>query len=89
MPDMPEQNPLHETLQNLHSELQQAQPANDQSRTVIHGLTENVQGALASPTEHHTLRGQLEDAIEHLETDHPQLTLAIGAVLDNLAAVGL
>lgn len=86
---MPEQNPLRDTLQNLHTELQQAQPADDKSREVINNLTQDVQGALANPDQHHTLRGRLEDSIDHLEENHPQLTLAIGAVLDNLAAIGL
>ena len=86
---MSEPNPLHETLQNLHTELQQAQPASEQSRTVIAGLAQDVQGALANPGQHDTLRGRLEDAVEHLEEEHPRLTLAIGAVLDNLAAIGL
>ena len=86
---MPEQNPLHDTLQNLHSELQQAQPADDKSREVISSLTQDVQGALANPGQHHTLRGRLEESVDHLEESHPQLTLAIGAVLDNLAAIGL
>ena len=86
---MSEPNPLHETLQNLNTELQQAQPASDQSRAVIAGLTQDVQGALANPDQHPTLRGRLENAVEHLEEEHPRLTLAIGAVLDNLAAIGL
>jgi hypothetical protein len=86
---MPEQNPLHDTLQNLHTELQQAQPADDKSREVINSLTQDVQGAIAHPEQHHTLRGRLEDSIDHLEESHPRLTLAIGAVLDNLAAIGL
>ena len=86
---MPEQNPLRDTLQNLHTELQQAQPADDKSREVINNLTQDVQGALANPDQHHSLRGRLEDSIDHLEENHPQLTLAIGAVLDNLAAIGL
>ena len=91
---MTEPTELHETLHKLHGELQQTKPVDAKSRDLLHHLMNDIKAVLDQPgnphpEQYHSLRGRLEATLEHVEEDHPQLTLAIGAVLDNLAAIGL
>jgi ABC-type transporter Mla subunit MlaD len=85
---------LHDSLQNLQGALDQAKPATAQAQQAVDSLRQDVAGALDQPWaahEHHfhSLRERLNHALAHLEMDHPELTLAIGEVLDNLAAIGV
>ena len=91
---MDEQQQLHDKLEQLHAELGKNQPADPDSRAVLDPLQKDVHNLLQSPAgdrtaQYHSLRGRLNAALEHLEDSHPQLTLAIGQVLDNLAAIGI
>jgi hypothetical protein len=88
------QEQLRESLRELHGTLEQTQPASEEAQQRIEGLKQGVAGVLDQPWEAHehhfdSLREELGHAVDHFEMDHPELTLAIGRVLDNLAAIGL
>ena len=88
------QEQLRESLKELHGTLEQTQPANEQAQQRLEELKQGVAGVLEEPGElhdHHfeSLQEELAHAVDHFEMDHPELTLAIGRVLDNLAAIGL
>ena len=85
---------LHERLQRLHGELGQAEVTDDASRAKIQNLQSGIQTVLdpsieTQPHHYHSLREQLKDAVEHFEDSHAELTLSIGEVLNDLAAIGL
>lgn len=85
---------LRDSLESLKGALDQAQPSTAKAQQALEGLRQDVAGALDTPWERHdhrfrSLRQQLTHAVDHFEMDHPELTLAIGRVLDNLAAIGL
>jgi ElaB/YqjD/DUF883 family membrane-anchored ribosome-binding protein len=91
---MHEQRQLHHTLQKLHDELENTQTVDERSRELMQDLRGHIQQVLQNPSEHepahyHSLRSRLEATLEHVEDQHPQLTLAIGQVLNNLAAIGI
>ena len=85
---------LHERLQRLHGELGQVEITDDASRAIIQNLQSGIQTVLdptveIQPHHYHSLREQLQDAVEHFEDTHAELTLNIGEVLNDLAAIGL
>ncbi len=91
---MDEQQQLRETLEKLRAELEKHQPVDPESRDLLRRLQKDIQNTLEGSGEeqaahYHSLRGRLTTALDRLENSHPQLTLAIGRVLDNLAAIGL
>ncbi len=91
---MADEQQLNERLQRLHSELDQTEVNDDASRAHIENLRSSMQPILdptvaTQPHHYHSLRERLSDAVDHFEVSHPQLTLSIGDVLDNLAAIGL
>lgn len=85
---------LRDSLRELHGTLEQTQPASAEAQQRIEGLKQGVADALDRPWEDHehhfdSLAEELGHAVDHFEMDHPELTLAIGRVLENLAAIGL
>jgi hypothetical protein len=88
------QQQLRENLEKLHDQIQQTQPADAETQQRLDSLKQHVAGALAEPAAgqphpYHSLRERLSGAVEHFEDKHAELTLTIGEVLNNLAAVGL
>jgi len=91
---MADEQQLNEQLQQLHTELDKTEVADEASREKIQGLRDSIQPILdpnveTQPHHYHSLRERLSDAIDHFELTHPQLTLTLGEVLNNLAAIGL
>ena len=91
---MSSEDQLHDHLQRLHGELGAAQVRDDASRAKIQNLQSGIQTVLdptveTQPHHYHSLREQLTDAVEHFEDTHAELTLSIGEVLNDLAAIGL
>jgi aminoglycoside phosphotransferase len=88
------QQQLRENLEKLHEQIRQTQPVDAETQRRLDSLKKHVEGALAEPADgqphpYHSLRERLSGAVEHFEDEHAELTLAIGEVLNNLAAVGL
>lgn len=91
---MSNEQELHERLQKLQGELDQTNVSDEASRERIKNLQSNIQTVLdpsiqTQPEHYHSLAEQLREAITQFEDTHPRLTLSIGEVLDNLAAIGL
>ena len=80
---------LHQTLTQLHTELEQTQAIDDESRQLLEHLQSDIQAALKepSPTTHKSLRNRLSASVVHFEDSYPDLTLALKQVLDNLAQI--
>ena len=80
---------LHQTLTQLHTELEQTQAIDDESRQLLEHLRSDIQAALKepSPTTHKSLRERLSAAVVHFEDSYPDLTLTLKQVLDNLAQI--
>ncbi len=78
---------LHQTLTQLHAELEQTQVLDDESRQLLAHLQSDIQAALKepSPTTHKSLHDRLSAAVVHFEDSYPDLTLTLKQVLDNLA----
>ncbi len=85
-----EQQRLCEALERLHAELEQTRVVDPESRRLLEHLRGDIEDALKeepcaqSPG---PLRSRLDQVLARIEDSHPQLTLAIQQVLDNLASV--
>ncbi|MDE3090613.1 MAG: DUF4404 family protein, partial [Chloroflexota bacterium] len=83
---------LRETLEQLHSQLGQAQPVDDSTRQVLQHLMKDIEQVLKIPgdipAQHaNSLSARLTASLKHFEDSHSDLTLTIKQVLDNLAQV--
>ena len=80
---------LHQSLQQLHAELDRTQTLDDESRQLLEQLQHDIQGVLreSNATTHQSLSDQLGAAVAHFEDSHPELTLTLKQVLDNLAQI--
>ena len=80
---------LKETLEQLHAELEQTQPVDDESRRLLAHLRDDIQAVLkeSNPSSRASLRQRLDAALVKFEDAHSDLALTIKQVLDNLAQV--
>jgi uncharacterized protein DUF4404 len=88
------QPPLDQQLEQLHTELVQANVTADQPHPVLADLLKETQAVRANQgpiraEQHATFRQRLSDALPQLEASHPTLTAAISEVLDTLSRMGL
>ncbi len=80
---------LREALERLHAELEQTKTMDPESRQLLQHLQNDIQTMLRQPNARSraSLGRRLNDALAHFEETHPDLTLTIKQVLDNLAGV--
>jgi hypothetical protein len=84
---------LQDSLQKLHSELQQIDSIDVNERRLLQSLISDINelidagGKTDSGTEQLTER--LRDGITLFEASHPQATLLMGQVIDALAKLGI
>jgi hypothetical protein len=80
---------IHQTLTQLHTELEQMQALDDESRQLLEHLQNDIQAVLKepSPTTRKSLGDRLGAAVVHFEDSHPDLTLTLKQVMDNLAQI--
>jgi len=80
---------LHQSLEQLHTELGQAQSLDDESRQLLEHLQRDIQAVLKEPNAatRQSLGVQICAAVEHFEDSHSDLTLTLKQVLDNLAQI--
>lgn len=80
---------LRRALEQLHAELEQTRTMDPESRQLLLHLQADIQAALTEPSAaaNATLGRRLDVAVAHFEESHPDLTLTIKQVLDNLACV--
>ena len=80
---------LHQSLQQLHFELEQTQTLDDESRQLLEHLQRDIQAVLkeSNAATRNSLGDRLNEVVTHFEDSHPGLTLTLKQVLDNLAQI--
>lgn len=84
---------LHEKLQQLHAELDQFEYSDGKQRQILEKVASEIQDLLARQegrTEHYLdLSERLKEAVAQLEASHPEATLRIRQMIDQLAYMGI
>lgn len=85
---------LHQRLQELHSELQRVESVDQNERTVLNRLSEDIRELLdhrGEQQEHKykNLADRLRESIDQFEASHPNLTMLMGQLADALAKMGI
>jgi CHASE3 domain sensor protein len=80
---------LNNALQQLQSELDNAQNMDEATRQKMVNLQSSIQRALDDPDQHQTLRDSLDEAGAQLEVEHPTLSAAISTVVNILSGMGI
>ncbi|MBI3244518.1 MAG: DUF4404 family protein [Chloroflexi bacterium] len=85
---------LHEKLEQLHAELQQAQTVDAGERELLRSLMKDIQELLdrpgdASAHQYHSLGERLSAALLRFELSHPALTASIAQAIDGLNRIGI
>ncbi len=84
---------LHQTLEQLHADLQHAQSIDDSERELLQSLAKDIQELLnrseASPQHYHSLGERLSAALLRFELSHPALTASIAQAIDGLNRIGI
>jgi hypothetical protein len=85
---------LLETLEQLHVELSHADSVDKEVAARLRSITDDIERALAHREDASTARlapasRGLNDLMLKFESEHPQLSIAIGRVADALAAMGI
>jgi len=85
---------LHDALEKLHQELEQADDLDDKSRQQLQHLEGHIRTVLdregaSHAGEQETLYDQLSETIQQYEISHPSLTSALQHALDILSGAGI
>ncbi len=84
---------LREQLQELHNELQQAESLDTGEREMLKQLAREVQEVLHEDGEqkqsYETLGERLREAVAQFEASHPQATMLMREIIDQLAYMGI
>lgn len=85
---------LDESLKELQDALQNSTKISEADRQRLERLQANIEGKLHQPEaemteEDENLLGELVDTIREFEVSHPQVTLALGHLLDILSQSGV
>lgn len=86
------QEDLKELLAKVHSELADIDTLDNEAKSLLATVMTDLQGALgesSSVDESHGFIDRFRDATQDFEEDHPQLTDAIGRVVDALSRLGI
>jgi len=83
-------NKLHELLQQLHSELEQAGTLSDGERKELLRIGDDIQKLIGKPeTEQQPIRNRLREAMDRFEVEHPAITAALSQLLNTLSNAGI
>lgn len=84
---------LHEQLEQLHAALHQVDFSDSNERETLLKVAGDIQDVLAQQedqTEHYLGLGErLKDAVAQLEASHPEATLLMRQVIDQIAYMGI
>jgi chromosome segregation ATPase len=84
---------LHEAVDKLHQELEQADDLDDESRQQLEHLMGDIRTALdrqqAEGEEDESLLEQLNESIQRYEASHPSITAALQHALEILSGAGI
>jgi len=87
-------NEYHETIQTFQEKLESIKSQEDTPTGKIEEIQGNIQELLNSTDkEHEEIHGSmntiLEDAVNHFQISHPNLTALISTVINDLNAIGI
>lgn len=85
---------LHNTLEQLHGELQQIECVDEADRRTLEKLMIDIEKLTRSRESSHEhgyehLGEGLREGIERFEASHPRATMLMGQVVDALAKIGI
>jgi regulator of replication initiation timing len=85
---------LHETLEQLHAELQQIECVDETEQQTLQTLMADIEKLTGTHDSSHQhiyerLGEGLKEAIEQFEASHPRATMLMGQVADALAKIGI
>jgi hypothetical protein len=85
---------LHETLEQLHAELQQIECVDESEQQTLQKLMADIEKLTRSSDSAHQhvyerLGEGLRQGIEQFEASHPRATMLMGQVADALAKIGI
>jgi tRNA C32,U32 (ribose-2'-O)-methylase TrmJ len=84
---------LHEQLEQLHAALHQADFSDNNEREILQKVVSDIQDILArqgdQTEDYRGLGKRLKDAVAQLEAAHPEATLLMRQVIDQLAYMGI
>ena len=84
---------LHEQLEQLHAALHEVDFSDSNEREILQKVASNIQDILArqeDQTEYYRGLGErLKEAVARLEASHPEATLLMRRVIDQLAYMGV
>lgn len=84
---------LHEKLEQLHGELQQAQTVDADERELLESLASDIRELLdrseASTQHYRSLGERLSAGLLRFELSHPALTASITQAIDGLNRIGI
>ncbi len=84
---------FHEKLQQLHAELDQVESSRGNQREILQKVASEIQDLLARQDEgaehYRDLGERLKEAVAQLEASHPEATLRIRQMIDQLAYMGI
>jgi len=83
---------LRQLLEQLHTELGDADSLDDQARERLRNMAQEIEAAVG-PEEDKTLgeetMGQLQETALSIESEYPRLSAVIGSIADTLAKLGI
>ena len=84
---------LHEKLAQLHAELNQVEGADTDQQAILRKVASDIQNLLERQEEgaehYRDLGERLKEAVAQLEAAHPEATLRMRQVIDQLAFMGI
>jgi hypothetical protein len=85
---------LSERIREILGELEQIEAVDQDARDRLASVLEDIRAAVAesgeeAPDEHASLLERLNEAAQHFEESHPNLTAMVGRVADSLSNLGI
>jgi predicted RNase H-like nuclease (RuvC/YqgF family) len=83
---------LKDSLKKLRAEIEKIEGVNNQSREKLDRLVRSIQLKLEHPQDarhHEDLIDHLNDAIDHFEVSHPELTAIMNRIMVTLGNLGI
>ena len=80
---------LQKLLHELHSELNNPEAIDAESRKQLQGLADDIQAAIDSTGSAEGGENELQRAVLEFETEHPRIAGILGQIADALAKLGI
>jgi ribosome maturation protein Sdo1 len=81
---------LRELLRQLHDELERTEFVDEKGREMLAHISADIQQLVEpSKTAHPSVLKRLQDAIDHFEVEHPNITAALSQMLNTLSNAGI